>query len=184
MSIAPQRLLTAEEFASLPVGDMRAELIAGVLHTMPPTFEDHSESTARLTIILGHYVLTHDLGTMYAAETGFLIARNPDTVRAPDIAFTRKERVASDSPAPRWVPVVPDLVVEVASSGDRPGELRQKAAMWLEAGVRLVWVALPTQRVIEIYRAGLPVTTLDEAATLDGGDVVPGFSTPVSTIFS
>lgn len=56
--------------------------------------------------------------------------------------------------------------------------------MWLEAGVRLVWVALPTQRVIEIYRVGLPVTTLDEAATLDGGDVVPGFSTPVSTIFS
>ena len=184
MSIAPQRLLTAEEFASLPLGDMRSELIAGVLHTMPPTFEDHSESTARLTIILGHYVLTHELGTMYAAETGFLIARNPDTVRAPDIAFTRKERVPSDSPAPRWVPVVPDLVVAVASSGDRPSELRQKAAMWLEAGVRLVWVALPTQRVIEIYRVGLPVTTLDEAATLDGGDVVPGFSTPVSTIFS
>lgn len=184
MSIAPQRLLTAEEFASLPLGDMRSELIAGVLHTMPPTFEDHSESTARLTIILGHYVLTHDLGTMYAAETGFLIARNPDTVRAPDIAFTRKERVALDSPAPRWVPVVPDLVVEVASSGDRPSELRQKAAMWLEAGVRLVWVALPAQRVIEIYRVGSPVTTLDEAATLDGGDVVPGFSTPVSTIFS
>lgn len=183
MSIAPQRLLTAEEFAALPLGEMRSELIEGVLHTMPPTFEDHSEFTARLTIILGHFVLTHDLGTMYAAETGFLIARNPDTVRAPDIAFTRKERVSSDSPAPRWVPVIPDLVVEVASSGDRPGELRQKAAMWLEAGVRLVWVALPAQRVIEVYRAGLPVTMLDMGATLDGSDAVPGFSTPVAAIF-
>ncbi|MFI5276584.1 MAG: Uma2 family endonuclease [Ktedonobacterales bacterium] len=183
MSIAPQRLLTAEEFAALPLGEMRSELIEGVLHTMPPTFEDHSEFTARLTIILGHFVLTHDLGTMYAAETGFLIARNPDTVRAPDIAFTRKERVSSDSPAPRWVPVIPDLVVEVASSGDRPGELRQKAAMWLEAGVRLVWVALPAQQVIEVYRAGQPVTMLDAGATLDGSDVVPGFSTPVAAIF-
>lgn len=183
MSLAPQRLLTAEEFAALPLGEMRSELIEGVLHTMPLTFEDHSESTARLTIILGHFVLMHDLGTMYAAETGFLIARNPDTVRAPDIAFTRKERVSSDSPAPRWVPVIPDLVVEVASSGDRPGELRQKAAMWLEAGVRLVWVALPAQRLIEVYRAGLPVTMLDEAATLDGANVVPGFSTPVAAIF-
>ena len=183
MSLAPQRLLTAEEFAALPLGEMRSELIEGVLHTMPPAFEDHSESTARLTIILGHFVLTHDLGTMYAAETGFLIARNPDTVRAPDIAFTRKERVSSDSPAPRWVPVIPDLVVEVASSGDRPSELRQKAAMWLEAGVRLVWVALPAQRLIEVYRAGLPVTMLDEAATLDGANVVPGFSTPVAAIF-
>lgn len=183
MSIASQRLLTAEEYAALPLGEMRSELIEGALHTMPPTFEDHSESTARLTIILGHFVLTHNLGTIYAAETGFLTARNPDTVRAPDIAFTRKERVPSDSPAPRWVTVTPDLVVEVASSGDRPGELCQKAAMWLEAGVRLVWIALSAQRAIEVYRAGLPVTTLDEAATLDGGDVVPGFTTPVAAIF-
>jgi Uma2 family endonuclease len=79
--------------------------------------------------------------------------------------------------------VIPDLVVEVASSGDRPSELRQKAAMWLEAGVRLVWVALPAQHVIEVYRAGQPITVLDEGATLDGADVVPGFSTPVAAIF-
>lgn len=184
MSTQPRQLLTAEEFAALPLGDMRSELIEGVLYTMLPTFEDHSEPTVRLTIILGHYVLTHRLGRMYPAEAGFLIARNPDTVRAPDIAFTCQDRVPTDGPAPRWVPVLPDLAVEVASSGDRPIEIRRKAEMWVEVGVRLVWVVLPTQRTIEVYRLGLPVVTLDETAMLDGGEVVPGFTMPVATIFA
>ncbi|HEU0028168.1 MAG TPA: Uma2 family endonuclease [Ktedonobacterales bacterium] len=183
MSTLPKHLLTAEEFAALPLGDMRSELIEGVLHTMPPTFEDRGEYTMNVTLLLGQHVRAHQLGKMYAAETGFLIARNPDTVRAPDIAFTRKERAPSSSPAPRWVPVIPDLVVEVASSGDQPAEIRQKAAMWLEAGVRLVWVVLPAERVIEVHHAGQPVATLDESATLDGADIVPSFSTPVATIF-
>src|SRR5574340_1665709 len=105
MSTLPQHLLTAEEFAALPLGELRSELIAGELHTMPPTFEDHGEITMRLSILLGHFVLTHHLGKMYAAETGFLLARNPDTVRAPDIAFIQRDRLPSPRPAPRWVPV-------------------------------------------------------------------------------
>ena len=123
------------------------------------------------------------MGKLYAAETGFLLARNPDSVRAPDIAFIRQERLPSLRPAPRWVPVIPDLVVEVASSGDRPVEIRQKAAMWLDAGVRMVWVVLPGERAVEVYRAGEAVVRLDDAATLDGADIVPGFSTPVAAIF-
>ena len=55
--------------------------------------------------------------------------------------------------------------------------------MWLDAGVRLVWVVLPAERVIEVHRAGQPVVTLDESATLDGADIVPGFTTPVAAIF-
>ena len=82
------------------------------------------------------------------------------------------------------MPVIPDLVIEVASSSDRPAELRRKAEMWLEVGVRLAWVVLPAQRVIEVYRPNQPVATLDETAQLDGGDVVPGFTTPVAAIFA
>lgn len=183
MSSSQTHLLTAEEFAALPLEGLRSELIRGELRTMPPTFEDHGEFTMRLTVLLGHYVMTHQLGKMYAAETGFLIARNPDTVRAPDIAFIRQERTPVAGPAPRWVPVIPDLAVEVASSGDRLTEIRDKAAMWLEVGVRLVWVVLPGQRAIEVYRPGQPMVILGEDATLDGADVAPGFSTPVSAIF-
>jgi Uma2 family endonuclease len=183
MSTLPKQTLTAEEFGALDLGDARSELIEGVIHTMPPTFEDHGKITMRLSILLGHYVLTRRLGDTYVAETGFLLARNPDTVRAPDIAFIQRDWLPSPQPKPRWVPVIPDLVVEVASSGDRPAEIRRKAAMWMDVGVRLVWVVLPGERVVEIYRAGAAVTRLSDTDMLDGADVVPGFSTSVAAIF-
>lgn len=183
MSTLPQQTLTAEEFAALDLGDARSELIEGVIHTMPPTFEDHGKYTVRLTVLLGHYVFTHRLGEMYAAETGFLLARNPDTVRAPDIAFIQRDRLPPPQPKPGWVSVIPDLVVEVASSGDRPVEIRWKAAMWLDAGVRLVWAVLPGERVVEVYHAGAAVARIPDSGALDGADVVPGFSAPVSAIF-
>jgi Uma2 family endonuclease len=183
MSTLPKDKLTAEEFAALPLEGLRSELIEGVIHTMPPTFEDHGEITMRLSVILGRHVMDQRLGRLYAAETGFLLARNPDTVRAPDIAFISQRRLPAERPAPRWVPVIPDLVVEVASSSDRPAEIRQKSAMWLDAGVRLVWVVLPGERVVEVYRAGEAVVRLGETDTLDGADIVPGFSTPVVAIF-
>jgi Uma2 family endonuclease len=183
VSTLPKQTLTAEEFAALDLGDARSELIEGVIHTMPPTFDDHGEITMRLSILLGHHVLTHGLGVMYAAETGFLLARNPDTVRAPGIAFIQRDRAPASRIKPGWVSVIPDLVVEVASSGDRPVEIRQKAAMWLDAGVRLVWVVLPGERVVEVYQAGGAVARLDDQATLDGADIVPGFATSVAALF-
>lgn len=183
MSTARKHLLTAEEFAALPLTGLRSELIEGELRTMPPTFEDHGEVTMRLSVILGQYVLAQRLGKLYAAETGFLIARNPDTVRAPDIAFIQQARLSSPRSAPRWVPVIPDLVVEVVSSGDRPSEVGAKVEMWLAAGVRLVWVVTPETRTIEVHSAQSAPITLTENDTLEGADVVPGFSTPVAEIF-
>jgi Uma2 family endonuclease len=79
--------------------------------------------------------------------------------------------------------VIPDLVIEVVSSGDRMSEVGEKVQMWLDAGVRLIWVARPALRTIEIYRPGIPMLTLDEGDSLDGYDVVPGFSAPVSQVF-
>lgn len=183
MSIARKHLLTAEEFAALPLAGLRSELIEGELRTMPPTFEDHGEVTMRLSVILGQYVLAQRLGKLYAAETGFLIARSPDTVRAPDIAFIQQARLSSPRSAPRWVPVIPDLVVEVVSSGDRPAEVGAKVEMWLTAGVRLVWVVAPEERTIEVHSAESAPIILTENDTLEGADVVPGFSTPVAEIF-
>ncbi len=182
-SIMPKHLLTAEQFAALPLAGLRSELIQGELRTLPPTFEDHGEITMRLSVILGQYVLAQRLGKLYAAETGFLIARDPDTVRAPDIAFIAQARLSAPRSAPRWVPTIPDLVVEVVSSSDRPAEVSAKVAMWLAAGVRLVWVVRPEDHTIEVHRPHAPSAILTEAATLDGADVVPGFATPVATIF-
>lgn len=182
MSAAPRRLLTAEELAALPSEGLRLELVRGELMAMPPAFEDHGEAAMLIGAMLATYVRQHGLGKTYAAETGFLIARHPDTVRAPDFAFIQTSRLPTGGPAPRWVPVIPDLVGEIVSSSDRLTEVRDKIQMWLEAGVRLVWVVYPALRVVEVWRPGQAERALRAEDMLDGEDVVPGFSVPVKEL--
>lgn len=184
MSAVSHHLLTAEEFAALPTDNLRLELVAGEIVAMPPAFDDHGEVIVLLTLAVGAFVREHGLGRMYGAETGFLLARDPDTVRAPDFAFISKDRVPAQRPKPGWVEVVPDLVAEVVSSGDRLSEVREKTRMWLEAGARLVWVVFPASRTVEVHRAGQELVTLREGEALDGGDVIPGFAAPVARLFS
>ena len=182
MSAVKKHLLTADEFAALPRNGLRLELIRGEIVAMAPAFDDHGETAMSLSILLGQYVRTNKLGRMYAAETGFLIAENPDTVRAPDMAYIATDRMPPKGP-PGWVRVMPDLVAEVVSSGDRPAEISEKVQMWLDAGVKLVWVLYPTRQVIEVYQPNQAPVTLTGGAMVDGGSVVPGFSVPVAHIF-
>ncbi len=183
MSVQPG-LLTAEEFAALPSEGLRLELIRGEMRAMPPAFADHGDTVGALHVILGAYIRAQHLGKIYGAETGFLLARNPDTVRAPDIAFIQTSRLTPETSAPNWNPVVPDMVVEVVSSRDREREIAEKVQMWLDAGVRMVWVVYRVRRVIEVFRPEQPAIILSERDSLDGMDVVPGFATPVAEIFA
>ncbi|HEX6122107.1 MAG TPA: Uma2 family endonuclease [Ktedonobacterales bacterium] len=180
---AQPHLLTAEEFAALPREGLRLELVRGELRAMPPAFADHGSSAMRLGSYLGQYILSHNLGEVFAAESGFLLARHPDTVRAPDFAFIQSSRVTPEATAPNWNPVVPDLVVEVVSSSDRPLEVAEKMRMWLDAGVRLVWVVYPARRVIEAHRPQRATVTLTASNHLDSAEVVPGFTLPVARVF-
>jgi Uma2 family endonuclease len=182
--VAQPHALTAEEFAALPRDGVRLELVRGELIAMPPAFADHGDVTGSLLAHLGYFVKTHHLGKIYGAETGFLLERQPDTVRAPDIAFIRAERVTPAASAPQWNPIVPDLVVEVASWGDRASEIAEKVRIWLEHGVRLVWVVFPPRQSVEISRADGSTDTLMSADTLSGEEVVPGFTLLVSEIFA
>ena len=116
-----------------------------------------------------------------AAETGFTLARRPDTVRAPDVAFVRRERLPD--PEPTGFPdLAPDLVVEVVSPGDRAGEILAKVADWLSAGTRLVWVVDPERRLARVYRADGTEQIVEETDRLLGGDVLPGFSCGLASI--
>jgi Uma2 family endonuclease len=175
--------LTAEEFAALPHDGLRLELVRGAIIAMPPSFGGHSRTAGRLAALLGHHVIANGLGEIYTAEGGFLLGRNPDTVRAPDLAFIQASRITPAASGLGWIPVVPDLVAEVVSSGDRPGEVADKVRMWLDAGVRLVWVAFPERKAIEVHRPGQPVSTLSVEDQLDGANVAPGFSVSVAQIF-
>jgi Uma2 family endonuclease len=161
-----QGLLTAEEFAALPHEGLRLELIKGELIAMPPTHSNHDVPAMRLSGLLTPYILMNHLGQVYAAETG----------------FHRGESLTPETAAPTWVPVIPDLVVEVVSARDHDTEVASKTRMWLDAGVRLVWVVYPARHEIVIHRAD-SATTLTETDTLKGEDGVPDFSLPVADVF-
>jgi Uma2 family endonuclease len=134
--------------------------------------------------LLGHYALENRLGRVFFAETGFLLARDPDTVRAPDIAFIHNDRLPVTEPEEAFWPGAPDLAVEVVSPGDTMGQLDDKVKMWLDAGSRIVWVVNPKWRNVTVYRSATDIKVLTEDDQLDGQEVIPGFQCPIRTIFS
>src|SRR5437868_2758438 len=111
------KLLTAEDMLDR-MGQGRWELVRGEVREMPPAGWEHGVRAMRFGARLMVYVETHGLGTVLAAETGFLVSRDPDTIRAPDAAYITREKVPERLPS-GWVTVVPDLVIEVISPGDR-----------------------------------------------------------------
>jgi Uma2 family endonuclease len=159
----------------------RCELVRGRLVMMNPTGYDHGRVAGRLAVAIGNHVQAFGLGTFCAAETGFLLSRNPDTVRAPDAAVVRAGREPATGAG--FFPGPPDLAVEVLSPDDRPGDVREKTAEWLDGGARSVWIVDPRKRTVTVHEPGREPLPLGEADTLRGGDVLPGFELPVRELF-
>jgi len=173
--------LTAEELLGLYLPDKRSELVRGVLAVREPAGGRHGDLAMRLTLAIGTHVQVRGLGWVFAAETGFTLARNPDTVRAPDVSFVRSGRLPV--PLPKGYPeLAPDLVVEVLSPDDRPGKVLAKVADWLNAGTLLVWVVDPDRREARVYRADGTQAIVSAEDALDGEDVLPGFVCPLAEI--
>jgi len=150
---------------------------------MSPSGSEHGSVVINIATPLATFVKRHRLGCVFGAETGFQIARDPDTVRAPDVAFVRAERVGGGVPK-GFFPGPPDLAVEVLSPSDRASEVFSKVQDWLGAGCRGVWVVDPDARSITTYRADGKGAVLREADVLACGDLLPGFSLPVADVFS
>jgi Uma2 family endonuclease len=167
--------MTAEQLFRATVLGKRLELIRGVLVVHEPPGMRHGRVAMNLAHVLADHVRRRGLGQIYAAETGFHLARDPDTVRAPDVAFVAAARLPYPEPS-GYGNLAPDLVIEVLSPGDRPGETLGKLADWLDAGVRLLWVIDPERRLARVYRADGSETHISAGDALDGEDVVPGFS--------
>jgi Uma2 family endonuclease len=171
---APAPLLTAAELLALPDDDYRYELVRGKLIRMPPPGSCHGRTVARVTIRLGHFIETHNLGTILN-ESGYHLEWGPDTVRAPDVSFISAERLPPDEFPHGYPTLAPDLAVEVLSPSERPGARREKMQDYFAAGTRLVWEIDPGQRTITVYRSVHDGTTLAAAAELTGAEVLPGF---------
>ena len=183
MTTIKTELLTAEDLLRLDSEGVRGELIRGVLHeTMPAGFK-HGWIVIKLGALLLNFIQPRALGTLVGSDSGVWLERDPDTVREPDIAFTSAERLPINADIDGYAEVVPDLVVEVVSPNDRPGEVADKTAMWLSFGVRLVWLVRPDSRTVEVHRSSGEVVTLGAGDALDGLDVLPGFSCSIGAIF-
>jgi Uma2 family endonuclease len=182
MSTTLQQVTADELFARRKDG-FRYELVNGELRKMSPAGSEHGAIIVNITVLLGQHVKANKLGVCFGAETGFKIASDPDTVRAPDVAFVSRGRVPESGIPKKFWPGAPDLAVEVLSPGDTYDEVEEKVEQWLDAGTRAVWVVNPRKRSVAVYRSMTDVTRLSESDELDGGAVVPGFRCEVAGIF-
>jgi Uma2 family endonuclease len=172
---------TADELLHLDIPGKCTELVRGRLIVREPPGYRHGHVGMQLALAMADYVRSRDLGLVLAVEIGFKLASNPDTVRAPDVAFISKARLPNPPPA-GYPALAPDLVVEVLSPNDRPGYVLGKVADWLSAGSRLVWVVDPVRRHARIYRADGSEALVTESGALDGEDVLPDFTCRLDAI--
>jgi Uma2 family endonuclease len=176
--------MTAQELLEYRHEPYRQELVGGRLYEMEPPGAEHGRVAMVIGALLYAHVRQRALGTTFAAETGFQLASDPDTVRAPDVAFVRRERAdAVGSPDGYW-PGSPDLAVEVTSPRGRASAVEAKALDWLDAGTCAVVVVDPRLRTAMVHRARHDIRILGADEPLELGDVVPGWSPLVGEFFA
>lgn len=175
--------MTAEELERLYIPGKVTELVRGRLIVREPPGTSHGKIAATLCMILGNFVRRENLGAVFAQDTGFKIESDPDTVRAPDVAYLSNARLGAVTRR-GYAPVAPDFAAEVLSPDDRASEVLVKVAAWLSASSRLVWVVDPDREEVRVYRPDGSMRIIPGDGSLDGEDVLPGFTYAVQEILS
>jgi Uma2 family endonuclease len=161
------------------------ELVEGRVIELSPTGAWSGFVSVRFYQYLFEAASTSGRGHAFPADIGFILFADRRTMRSPDAAFVLRERLPGVGPDLRlFVPIPPDIAVEVLSPSDRLGDALAKVAMYLQAGVRLVWLADPHRRTVTVFTPDAPPVTLGTEAILDGGDVLPDLRVPVADIFA
>jgi len=176
----PARVVTAEELFELPDAP-RYELVRGVPRVCEPPGGAHGRLAMQVGALLNEHVQRLGLGTVLV-EAGYVLRRMPDTVRGPDISFVSVARLPSNQIPETFIPGAPDLAVEIISPSSRWSEVEEKVADYLAGGARLVWLVDPRERRVVVRYPDRPPAVLTENDTLDGEDVVPGFTLPVAEL--
>ena len=176
-------LITAEEFMQMDSEGVKGELIRGVICETMSAGGEHGEVAANIIRHLGNHVSPRRLGRVAGTDAGVLLERAPDTVREPDVMYISAARMPLAVRVRTYYEVIPNIAVEVKSPTDSRRETHDKARMWHSHAVPLVWAAYPETRTIDVHRADGSIITLTDADTLDGGEILPGFSVAVSEIF-
>ncbi len=181
--------VTADELLTMPHRDEHGnycllELVRGEVRRMSPTGLEHGIICTKITAALRNFVEGKNLGVVCAAETGFVVEQAPDSVLGADSAFISSERLASVENPEKFFPFAPDIAVEVLSPSNTVREMEEKIDLYFGAGSRMVWVVSPKRRTVSVYTSPLEVRILGERDTLEGGDVLPGFSYELSKLFA
>jgi Uma2 family endonuclease len=177
------KLITADDLLAMP-NDRRRELVCGEVREMAPAGADHGDVTNNFSVLLTTHVKANKLGKVFAAETGFVLRRSPDTVRAADCSFVSHKRIEWVGGVPKgFFPTGPDLAVEVVSPNDTLTEVEAKVDEWIAAGASAAVVINPARRSVTVHAAGKQPLVLRVGDTLDLSFVVPGFGCQVAEIF-
>jgi Uma2 family endonuclease len=168
-------LVTAEELLAMPDDGRRRELIDGEVRTMAPAGDEHGDIEA---VISGHlfvHLRAHPIGRLKTGETGFRLRRDPDRVRAPDVAVVLYARRPRETIGAGYLEGAPDLAVEVVSPWDTAGDVAEKVEDWLRGGARLVWVVYPHGPRLSAHRPDGSAQMIGPEDEVDGGEVLPEF---------
>jgi Uma2 family endonuclease len=178
--MATTKLWTVDDVAQLPDDGFRYVLIRGMLFRMSPPMGPHGLIANEAGRRIGNFVKERNLGAVYN-QSGFILGHDPDVLLEPDVAFVQRARFPEN---PRGYPAMaPDLVVEITSPSQSGPSIKEKTALYLDAGVRLMWIIDPIRRAVRVRRPDGTDRLLSEQDELDGEDVLPGFRLPISALF-
>jgi len=179
-----KRIWTAEDLLALADDENRYELVRGELIMMTPAGIRHAKFAARLVGAISNYLGDRELGEVYTAEPGFVLESEPQTIRAPDVAFMRREHIPPEGEPEGFWEGAPDLAIEVISPSETAKNIHEKVADYLRAGTQLVWLVYPDSQTVMEYRPPMKARRLTVEDDLDGGDAVPGFRYPLKRLFA
>lgn len=184
MTPTATKLITAKEFAEMldPPDGSKQELVRGAIITMPPPGFPHGRCQGKTYYVLETYA-RQTRAWLVTVETGVITETDPDTVRGPDVAVWKADRLSGEQ-LPEVYPEIPaDLCVEILSPSETWRRINAKIREYLASGVKMVWIIEPERRTVTVYRQPNDGRVLSEDATLTVEDLLPGFSCRVAEFF-
>lgn len=182
-AIAPPKLLTIEEYLRLPDDGRKTELVRGRVVEVPPTYPFHGYVCSKIGRLVGNHAEAANLGRVMTNDSGVVTERDPDTLRGADVCYYSFQRMPGPMPEEGYFPVAPDLVFEVMSPSDRWPQVLKKVTEYLEAGVAVVCVVIPSDRSAIVYRNDTKPEPFAADAELVLPDVLSGFRVPLRQFF-
>lgn len=181
---SPGRPWNVDDLLALAGAEGHYELVRGELVMMSPASPTQGRYAARLVAALERYLEEHELGEVYTAEPGFELQPEPNLiVRAPDVAYLRRENIpVLEQQAGYWT-VAPDLAIDIISPSETSHMVQEKVQDYLNAGTSMIWLVYPNTQTIVEYRSLAQIRQLTPDDSLDGNDVLPGFSYPLRRLF-